>query len=218
MYHEAALFSRFRFVLAGLMALAVIVLFSAVITIIGSGTVLASPTPDAASAVPTDVVDTPNVVTAVAVNLLSGGQRLSLATGAELYAGCHHITMASAHAGRLTLQAGSSITRGMADGVMSVARLPGKAISSLTKARNVVAILRPADNKPVPVISSETSAAALATLNAAQQQAFAQLQAAQVVANRSLGGVVIAGDPDHGGYPAVWDNAAQDSRLDSWGC
>jgi peptidoglycan DL-endopeptidase CwlO len=43
------------------------------------------------------------------------------------------------------------------------------------------------------------------------------LRAQQAALNRKLGGVPVAGDPGHGGYPAVWNNAAQDSMLDSWG-
>ena len=27
----------------------------------------------------------------------------------------------------------------------------------------------------------------------------------------------VAGDPGHGGYPAVWNNSAQDSLIDNWG-
>ncbi|HEX5456212.1 MAG TPA: CHAP domain-containing protein [Candidatus Saccharimonadales bacterium] len=48
---------------------------------------------------------------------------------------------------------------------------------------------------------------------------IAQLRAAQALANRQLsaGGAVVAGDPGHGGYPSVWANAPQDSRLDNWG-
>ncbi len=43
------------------------------------------------------------------------------------------------------------------------------------------------------------------------------LRAAQLAANRRLGGTAEAGDPNHGGYPAYWDRAFQDSLLDSWG-
>lgn len=46
---------------------------------------------------------------------------------------------------------------------------------------------------------------------------IAQLRAQQAAANRSLGGSATAGDPNHGGYPAYLDNAAQDSLLDPWG-
>ncbi len=43
------------------------------------------------------------------------------------------------------------------------------------------------------------------------------LRGAQLAANRRLGGSAEAGDPNHGGYPAKWDRAPQDSMLDSWG-
>ncbi len=43
------------------------------------------------------------------------------------------------------------------------------------------------------------------------------LRAAQLAANRSLGGNVTSGDPNHGGYPGVWDNLPRDSLLDTWG-
>jgi surface antigen len=48
---------------------------------------------------------------------------------------------------------------------------------------------------------------------------IAKLRAAQALANRQLsaGGAVVAGDPGHGGYPSVWANSPQDSRLDNWG-
>jgi peptidoglycan DL-endopeptidase CwlO len=47
--------------------------------------------------------------------------------------------------------------------------------------------------------------------------AIVQLRVQQAAANRRLGGVPIAGDPGHGGYPAEWGNAPQDSLIDSWG-
>jgi surface antigen len=43
------------------------------------------------------------------------------------------------------------------------------------------------------------------------------LRAQQAALNRKLGGVPSAGDPGHGGYPAAWNNAGQDTTLDSWG-
>ena len=43
------------------------------------------------------------------------------------------------------------------------------------------------------------------------------LRAAQAAANRQLGGVPVAGDPGHGGYPSKWNNSPQDSLIDSWG-
>lgn len=48
---------------------------------------------------------------------------------------------------------------------------------------------------------------------------IAALRAAQAAANRKLSGGanVIPGDPNHGGYPAFWNNAPEDSLLDNWG-
>ena len=43
------------------------------------------------------------------------------------------------------------------------------------------------------------------------------LRAQQAALNRQLGGVPTAGDPGHGGYPAIWNNSAQDSMIDNWG-
>lgn len=49
------------------------------------------------------------------------------------------------------------------------------------------------------------------------KQQNSALRAAQLAANRQLGGTVVAGDPGHGGYPGNWDSAPQDSMFDSWG-
>jgi len=47
---------------------------------------------------------------------------------------------------------------------------------------------------------------------------IASLRAAQAAANASqFGNNLIAGDPNHGGYPAYLDNAYQDSISDPWG-
>ncbi|MBI2589328.1 CHAP domain-containing protein [Candidatus Saccharibacteria bacterium] len=51
----------------------------------------------------------------------------------------------------------------------------------------------------------------------ANNSQIAALRAAQLAANNRLGGSVEPGDPGHGGYPAQWDRAPQDSLLDSWG-
>jgi surface antigen len=46
---------------------------------------------------------------------------------------------------------------------------------------------------------------------------IADLRRQQLLANQSLGGQVVAGDPNHGGYPSYLANAAQDSLVDPWG-
>jgi peptidoglycan DL-endopeptidase CwlO len=51
----------------------------------------------------------------------------------------------------------------------------------------------------------------------ANNSQIGSLRAQQAALNRQLGGVPSAGDPGHGGYPAAWNNAGQDTVLDSWG-
>ena len=51
----------------------------------------------------------------------------------------------------------------------------------------------------------------------ANNSQIGSLRAQQAALNRQLGGVPTAGDPGHGGYPAVWNNAAQDTLIDNWG-
>lgn len=76
--------------------------------------------------------------------------------------------------------------------------------------------------------ATQSQQAALLSYNQDQQAAFnaqiksnssqiANLRAQQAAANRALGGGVTAGDPGHGGYPSRWDNAGQDTLIDSWG-
>jgi len=76
--------------------------------------------------------------------------------------------------------------------------------------------------------SSQAQQQSLLSYNEGQQAAFnaqisanskqiSQLRAQQAAANAKLGGGVVAGDPGHGGYPARYDNAAQDTIIDSWG-
>lgn len=45
----------------------------------------------------------------------------------------------------------------------------------------------------------------------------AELRAQQAALNRRAGGTVVPGDPGHGGYPAVWDNAPMNTYVDNWG-
>jgi surface antigen len=47
---------------------------------------------------------------------------------------------------------------------------------------------------------------------------ISDLRRQQAIANAQLGGAsIVPGDPGHGGYPAVWNNASQDSMIDNWG-
>lgn len=103
--------------------------------------------------------------------------------------------------------------------VLYTLRIPGRVVGSIGSGsgHTVSAIIQAPDDKPVPTISAETSSAVVARLSAEQQQQISKLITGQIAANRELDGTILAGDPKHGGYPAKWDNAPQDSKLDSWG-
>lgn len=92
----------------------------------------------------------------------------------------------------------------------------------------VEALLRDQKNMRAQLDSSKAYQNQLLSANQAQQNnlnqklkensaRIADLRVAQRAANARLGGKAVAGDPNHGGYPAVWDNAPQDSMIDDWG-
>lgn len=225
--HPGLLAYRFRFVFVGLLFVACILLLSALMTAIGANTVLAAKTN-------TTTVDTypsegPNAVLNGAYRFVNSAQSAGLSVGTALYgasSGITNFTVASGrgivHGSRMAVRTvGAGIggaCRGVAGAAVFALHAPAQLIRHVP-APTVSTLLRPADSQPTPVISQETSAAVLARLSAQQQQEIASLQAAQLVANRQLGGsIAVAGDPSHGGYPANWDAPApQDSRLDSWG-
>lgn len=64
---------------------------------------------------------------------------------------------------------------------------------------------------------TEEQKAALDQAIRSNNSKIASLRLQQLAANQALGGNVVAGDPNHGNYPANWDHAAQDSLIDSWG-
>jgi len=97
-----------------------------------------------------------------------------------------------------------------------------------TKKAAVDQLLSEEQDQQNQLASAQAQQISLRNYNQAQQASYnaqitanskqiAQLRAQQAAANKSLGGGVIAGDPGHGGYPARWDNVAQDSVIDSWG-
>ena len=97
-----------------------------------------------------------------------------------------------------------------------------------TKKAQVEQLLGEQHAQQAQLASSRAQQAGLLNYNESQQADYnaqikatskqiSQLRAAQAAANAKLGGGVTAGDPGHGGYPAKWDNVAQDSIMDSWG-
>lgn len=57
----------------------------------------------------------------------------------------------------------------------------------------------------------------ISSANANISSLQAQQRAANAAASRKYGGTVTAGSAGHGGYPSIWDNAAQDTMADNWG-
>jgi surface antigen len=103
-------------------------------------------------------------------------------------------------------------------------RLPVTVTGSVASGRAVQNVITPAASKPLPVISGSLSdefkdrITEQAQQDAASEQATLEQFAAQAEANRGLGGSIVAGDPNHGGYPTQWDSPTrQDSMLDNWG-
>lgn len=94
--------------------------------------------------------------------------------------------------------------------------------------REVEQLLRDQQNMRSQLDANKNYQSQLLSANQAQQRELngklaenskkiAELRLAQAAANAKLGGKAVAGDPNHGGYPAKWDNAPQDSLVDSWG-
>lgn len=96
------------------------------------------------------------------------------------------------------------------------------------KQREIQALIKDQQAQQAQLDSSLTQQNQLLNLTQSQKAAkdaeikannsqIAALRAAQLAANRRLGGNVESGDPGHGGYPGVWERAPQDSLIDSWG-
>jgi surface antigen len=221
-------FYRFRFLFAIVLTMAFLILVSALVTATGSKTILAHPS--------TSTLDmsasTSNSPIAIIAWVNTGAQDTEsamLSAGNALYRACRLVTTITARSGK-SIENGSGViakslwnstafeVHEIGTSIIFTLRLPAEVMSSIIKWSSVSStIIKPADNESVPIISAETSAAVLLRFDAQQQQEIAQWQAAQLTANRSLGGTAIAGDPDYGGYPAKWASAAQDSTVDSWG-
>jgi surface antigen/peptidoglycan hydrolase CwlO-like protein len=67
--------------------------------------------------------------------------------------------------------------------------------------------------------STQGQEATYKELTAKNNEEISRLKAEQIKLNQSStgGGTVVAGDPNHGGYPAYLNNAGKDSLVDPWG-
>lgn len=230
---------RFRYGLAALFATACFLGFSALVTALGAHSVLDTTTGQKVEAIEAPAAYTSNAVTASTYEMANSLKQGSLKAGVAVYSTSRSITKTTTKTSRATVHVSTTIVGGawnslafVENGIGSITssmihtvgstmltgiRTPGNIVSSITSHDVVSAAIRPADDAQVPTINSETSAAILEKLTITQRQQIASLQAAQVTANRDLAGTIVVGSQDHGGYPAKWDNRAQDSTLDSWG-
>lgn len=222
-------FYRYRYLVAGASLVACLVLLSSIVTMTGRNTVFAQ---SATSAQQTEVrvYDDVNVVTAGSYALLAQSKHLAITTGTVLYGASERVHTAFIASGRATARGAAfvvqatwnahvSVVRAIHAGAVYAVQTPGKLVALATDKQTVHAIIQPSNaaREPIPVIDAETSSAVLDRLQAEQRSQIARLLDEQLAANRSLVGSVVAGDPSHGGYPARWDNARQDSLIDSWG-
>lgn len=239
------LFYKFRFLLAGLTALVLLIVFSALITSVGSNSLLDARAGKQSSTSVSYVSDSPNIVTSGAYAATEKTKQTLITAGTNLYGGCRAVTSVSSSLGMGVVHGSAGAVKGVGSAIgfvargsfsavafafrvqtnalMFVFRLPAKAVHPLTSSQAVSALIRPSEDNPVPVIKTELSPEMVARItaqaqqDAQDQQKVAAEQAAQLAANRGLRGAIVAGDPHHGGYPTKWDTAAQDSMLDSWG-
>lgn len=219
---------RFRYAGIGLLVVACLILFSVFITVTGKNTVFNTKTPQNVPAVDSSSYDTPNAVTASAYYLADGANHVVFRVGTTLYAVSRSITNMTAHSGQAIARAATltvrgvwygmaTVAHGVASGTIFAVQTPHRIISSMTHVQRVSALIRPADDVAVPTIDAKTSTAEISRLGEQQQQQIKALLAAQLAANKALAGAEVDGSLRHGGYPARWDNAPQDSMLDSWG-
>lgn len=230
---------RFRYVLGVFVVLGCLIALSAVVTATGANTVLDTRSGKTLAIASPAPYDTANVVTTGAYNLADASKRATVSAGSALYSASRTINQAATvtgkafghgtavaakatatgvtSVGRFIVVSNVAVAKGIGSVAVATVRAPVVAFDTINQGQTVSAIIRPGDDIPTPTIDAETSSAVLKQLNEQKQQEIAKLLAGQLAANRGLVGSIVAGDPQHGGYPARWDHAPQDSLLDSWG-
>lgn len=119
----------------------------------------------------------------------------------------------------------NSVADQVKDSVDKINTLKAQLVKQQTQQQNLLNDLQTQQNQKQ---AEENQQASLLSYSQSQQASYdqqisannsqiASLRAQQAALNRQLGGVPVAGDPGHGGYPAVWNNAAQDTLIDNWG-
>lgn len=110
----------------------------------------------------------------------------------------------------------------------TVAKITDLKLQLQTKQREIQGLIKDQQTQQAQLDGSLSQQSELLNMTASQKAAkdaeiksnnaqISALRAAQLAANRRLGGTAEAGDPNHGGYPAYLDRAPQDSLIDNWG-
>lgn len=219
---------KLRFLYNGLIIIAAVVLFSILISIAGSNTILDARARPTVQTAESTITDTPNNVTLALFAFAGESRQLLLTIGRSVYSASQSVTHASSQLGGGLVHVSSVIAsgawdaisfigRGIGSGVAFIFRVPGNVVNGVSDTKVVSSVIRPEQETKTPVITAQTSAAVFAHYDKRQQAEIAKLLEGQVLANRELGGSIVSGDPNRGGYPAQWDTVAQDSLVDSWG-
>lgn len=228
MYEVSLLFYKFRRLLVGLLVVACLLAVSALITVTGKNSVFdGRPNPSAGIAAASSY-DTPNTVTASMYYLADGTDSMLIGIGSTLYKLSSSITSVTSQSSKAiglgisvafgnAKASASAITRTVTAANTFGLGIPTRVVAPTVEVKNVSNLIRPADDVEVPVIDAKTSTEEISRLGDQQQQKIKALLAAQLEANKALAGTEVDGNLRHGGYPARWDNAPQDSMLDSWG-
>ncbi|PID31093.1 hypothetical protein CSA80_03090 [Candidatus Saccharibacteria bacterium] len=229
----------YRFLQNALLGIVSLLLLAAVISAAGARSVFAAPTTPRAPLSASTGSDSVNTVTVGLERVVQNTKYNLLRAGASVYAACKKTTdktvsvsqatgvgmLASSkalgsgalYAWRGTVAAVGGAGKSIGKTVSAIGHAPADFVHNATRADTVSTFMKPADNDTQMPVITKTSAAAYDQLDEAHRQKIARFLAEQAEANRALQGTIVAGSTNRGGYPAAWNNARQDSLVDSWG-
>lgn len=128
MYEQTVLFLyRFRYAIVVPVALAILTLTSAMVTALGSGTVLAAKAAPA-QAISTSAMSDPNFVTNGFSDMVRSGERSFVIVGMGVYRGCESITNASVQGSKATAHGMAMAATGTWHGIAFTGRMIGTGI------------------------------------------------------------------------------------------
>lgn len=119
----------------------------------------------------------------------------------------------------------ATVQNKLQDTLVTIAKLQNELKAKKTQVDQLLTTQKSQQNQ---LASAQAQQASLLGYNQSQQATYnaqisanskqiASLRSQQAIANRALGGGLIAGDPGHGGYPAMYGNTGQDTLIDKWG-